>query len=164
MRSIVIIAHDIRSAHNIGSLFRTADGFGVEHIYFSGISPYPSLKQDNRLPYIHQKLTKQIDKTALGAIETVNWSFQPDVKELLIKLKKENYQIIGLEQSKSSTELNKYNPPDKCALLLGTEVTGIPEELLQLCDDIVEIKMYGQKESFNVVQATAVALYALREA
>lgn len=164
MRDIIIIANDIRSTHNVGSLLRTADGFGVNHFYMTGITPYPTTDNDQRLPHISQKLTNQINKTALGAENTVSWSYEGNLQQLLDKLKNEGYTIIGLEQSSGSTKLNQYQPPTKCALLLGTEVDGIPYDLLEKCDDIVEIAMYGQKESFNVVQATAIALFVLREA
>jgi len=163
MRSLVIIAHDIRSTHNIGSILRTADGFGVEHLYFTGITPFPKESNDTRLPHISNKLTKQINKTALGAIDTVNWSHYDNIFELISALKIKSYKIVGLEQSKSSISLNKYSPPDKIALLLGSEVKGINNELQNLCDELIEITMYGKKESFNVAQATAIALYALRE-
>ncbi len=164
MRSIAVIAHNIRSTHNVGSILRTADGFGVEEIYFTGITPYPATENDTRLPHISKKLTEQINKTALGAVATTKWSHNQDVIKLVDDLKQQGYRIIGLEQAKDSIPLSKYTPAEKCALILGNEVSGINKELLATCDDIVEIIMYGHKESFNVVQATAVALYALREA
>lgn len=164
MRSLVLIAHDIRSTHNVGSLFRTADGFGVTHIYLSGITPYPQMLNDERLPHIIKKLANQIDKTALGSTKTITWSYHSNITEILVKLKKEGYKINGLEQTKTSKLLHKFKPSDKCAILLGNEVSGISNELLKMCDDILEIKMYGKKESFNVVQAAAITLYALREA
>ncbi len=163
MRSLVIIAHDIRSTHNIGSILRTADGFGVEHVYFTGITPYPKEPNDTRLPHISNKLTNQINKTALGAIDTVNWSYHDNILDLITALKINSYQIVGLEQSKSSISLNTYNPQSKIALLLGSEVEGLNCKLQKLCDELIEITMYGKKESFNVAQATAIALYALRE-
>lgn len=147
----------------MGALLRTADGFGVEHVYLTGISPYPETQNDTRLPHISKKLTQQINKTALGAIDTIAWSHHDNVKDLLFNLKTSGFRIIGLEQSKISTPLNEYSPPKKCVLLLGTEVTGISQDLLHQCDDVVEITMYGRKESFNVAQASAIALYALRE-
>lgn len=163
MRSIILIAHNIRSTYNIGSILRTADGFGVEHIYFSGITPYPATNNDDRLPHISNKLTRQIQKTALGAIESVSWSHIDDVIILINDLKDKDYTIIGLEQAQNSTKLPLYKPPNKCAIILGEEVNGISSETLGLCDDILEIPMYGEKESFNIAQATAIALYAIRE-
>ncbi len=163
MRSLILIAHNIRSTHNVGAILRTADGFGVDHVYFSGITPYPEQSQDSRLPHIRQKLTKQINKTALGSIDYVKWSYVEDLKKLIHNLKAEEYQIIGLEQADKSIKLNDYTPPNKCALLLGEEVSGISDTLLALCDDVIEIKMYGKKESFNVASAAAITLYVLRE-
>lgn len=164
MRSLVIIANNIRSTYNVGAIFRTADGFGVEHIYLTGITPYPQTTNDPRLPHLSQKLTKQIDKIALGAINTVSWSFKTNLIQLISVLKKDGFRIIGLEQAKNSIKLHKYTPAKKSAILLGSEINGISASLLALCDDVIEISMYGQKESFNVAQATAIALYALREA
>ncbi len=163
MRSIVVIAHDIRSTHNVGSLLRTADGFGVDHIYFSGITPYPMDLNDGRLPHISQKLSKQIAKTALGAEKSVSWSHESDISQLINNLRQSGYRIIGLEQTPNSTKLTTYQPPEKCALLLGAEVEGLSTNLQTYCDDLLEITMYGKKESFNVTIASAIALYALRE-
>lgn len=163
MRQIIVVVNDIRSCHNVGSLLRTADGFGVQHVYFTGLSPYPKTDDDKRLPHISRKLTSQIEKTALGAINTVSWSSHDNLEQLLDDLRLQDYKILGLEQGAASTYLNDYNPPNKCALILGNEVKGLAAHLQELCDDILEIKMYGQKESFNVAQATAIALYALRE-
>lgn len=163
MRSLIIIAHDIRSTHNIGSLLRTADGFGVDIVYISGFSPYPLMDNDSRLPHISLKLTNQINKTALGAIDTVNWKHSNDLPTLITQLKSHGYRIIGLEQASNSQKINNYQPPEKCALLLGSEVDGIDEIFQQLCDDLIEIPMYGKKESFNVTQAAAIAMYVLRE-
>lgn len=164
MREIIVIAHDIRSSHNIGSLLRTADGFGVAKVYLTGYSPYPMQANDTRLPHIARKVTDQIRKTALGAEESTPWEHHSDIHSLLITLKNQGYTIAGLEQDDTSTSLPDFIPPNKIALLLGREVEGIEPELLKLCDNRIEIPMYGQKESFNVTQAAAVAMYSLREA
>ncbi len=154
-----MIAHNIRSTHNVGSIFRTAEGFGVKRIILSGYTPYPKLPADSRLPHIADKLTDQIHKTALGAETMVPFEYQesPD----LAKLKEAGYQIVGLEQDECSVMLQDYKTPDKVALLLGEEVHGLTPELLTLCDDLIEIPMNGQKESFNVSVATGIALYEL---
>lgn len=159
MPRLIIIAHNIRSTHNIGAIFRTADGFGVEKIILSGYSPYPTVPGDTRLPHIHEKLTRQIHKSAIGAETLVpfEYSLAPPIE----MLKNEGWRIVGLEQSASAHMLTDYTPPEKIALIIGEEVHGIDKELLGLCEDIVEIPMRGKKESFNVSVATGIALYAL---
>ena len=161
-RQIVVIAHDIRSTHNVGSLLRTADGIGVFKVYITGYTPYPLVPHDTRLPHISTKLAKQINKTALGAETLVPWEHNPDILSLVRTLKTNGYQIVALEQTIDSISLPAYKAPEKVALLLGREVEGIDPELLKLCDTALEIPMFGQKESFNVVQAAAMALYQLR--
>lgn len=162
-RNIVVIAHDIRSTHNVGSLLRTAEGLGIEHMYFTGYTPYPALAVgDSRLPHIARKLSAQIHKTALGAEDMVPWSYESSSLECIETLKAEGYTVVALEQDERSTPLPDYSPADKIALLLGREVEGIDPELLEHCDDLLEIPMFGKKESFNVVQAAAMALYKLR--
>lgn len=162
MQSIVVIAHDIRSTHNVGSLLRTAEGLGVDHVYFTGYTPYPRMAKDSRLPHIAIKLETQIQKTALGAQKLVAWSHEPDIIKLIDGLKKRGFTIGALEQSAESVPLPGFQPPQKLALLLGREVEGIAPELLNQCDTTLEIPMSGHKESFNVVQATAMALYHCR--
>jgi 23S rRNA (guanosine2251-2'-O)-methyltransferase len=162
-RSIVVIAHDIRSTHNVGSLLRTAEGLGVEHLYFTGYTPYPALAQgETRLPHIANKLTAQIHKTALDAETLVPWSHEDSVEELMAQLRTDGFTLVALEQDTRSIALPDYQPPEKVALLLGREVEGIDPGLLKPCDTLLEIPMFGQKESFNVVQAAAMALYQLR--
>lgn len=162
MTDIVLILHDIRSTYNVGSLLRTADGIGVSRIYFTGYTPYPQMDGDTRLPHISSKLTAQIHKTALGAEHSQNWQYTNDIKNLLDDLRTQNYKLLALEQSADSNKLPDYSPPTKVAVLLGREVEGIDERLLALVDDVVEIPMFGSKESFNVVQAAAILLYHLR--
>lgn len=159
MPEIIVIAHNIRSTHNVGSIFRTAEGFGVTKIILSGYTPYPVFSGDTRLPHIAQKLTAQIHKTALGAEDIVPFEYQdhPDITGL----RDEGYRIVGLEQDSRSVLLADYQTPDRVVLLLGEEVHGITDDLRELCDDLIEIPMQGQKESFNVSVATGIALYAL---
>jgi 23S rRNA (guanosine2251-2'-O)-methyltransferase len=159
---IIVIAHNIRSTHNVGAIFRTSDGFGVKKVILSGYTPYPRLPRDVRLPHISEKLTSQIHKTALGAEEIVPFEHQdaPD----LDTLRAEGYTVVGLEQDKRSIMLQDYKPPQKIALLLGEEVEGITDDLRSKCGDLVEIPMQGQKESFNVSVAAGIALYALSTA
>jgi 23S rRNA (guanosine2251-2'-O)-methyltransferase len=152
----------MRSTHNVGSLFRTAEGLGVAYVYLTGYTPYPQTPVDQRLPHIARKLTNQIHKTALGAEKLIQWDHLDDVTSCIAELRTEGYAIIALEQSPDSISLPGYEPPEKIALLLGREVEGIEPAVLALCDSILEIPMLGQKESFNVVQAVAIALYQLR--
>lgn len=161
---VIVIAHNIRSTHNVGSILRTSDGFGVEKVYFTGYTPYPEQTGDTRLPHLRQKITQQIHKTALGAEILVSNEFKTDIKDLLISLKNEGYKVIALEQSKDSVLLPNLNPPKKVALLLGEEVKGITDDLIDLCDIVTEIPMKGKKESFNVSVATGIALYELSRA
>lgn len=159
MSDIIVIAHNIRSTHNVGSIFRTCEGFGVERLILSGYTPYPAHEGDSRLPHIAQKLTNQIKKTALGAEKLVpfEYSLEPPID----LLKHEGYTIVGLEQDTRSIMLNNYTPPRKTVLLLGEEVEGIEYSLRDACDVLLEIPMQGRKESFNVSVATGIALYAL---
>lgn len=159
MRDLVVIAHDMRSAHNIGSLFRTAEGLGVTKLILSGITPYPKQSGDKRLPHLAEKLDKQIEKTALGATRTLPWEYVTDLRGAIERLRAEGYTLAALEQSEDSVSLHEFSAPDNIALLLGNEVSGLDPELLGLASTILEIPMSGQKESFNVVQAAAMALY-----
>lgn len=159
MPEIILIAHNIRSTHNVGAIFRTAEGFGVKKIILSGYTPYPSLAGDKRLPHIALKLTDQIHKTALGAEELVPFEYQEQPN--LETLKRAGYHIVGLEQDGRSIMLPGYEAPTKIALLLGEEVHGLTDQLRDTCDDLIEIPMTGQKESFNVSVATGIALYHL---
>ncbi len=159
MPKITLILHNIRSTHNVGSIFRTAEGFGVRHIVLSGYTPYPRIPDgDPRLPHISDKLTSQIHKTALGAEGMVPFTH---VEDLGVWLAQYDAPIIALEQSPSSIMLPNFTPPPHFALLLGEEVNGISPELLRRCEQTIEIPMFGQKESFNVSVACGIALYGL---
>lgn len=161
MPEIIVLAHNIRSTHNIGAIFRTSEGFGVQKIFLSGYSPYPTLPQDTRLPHISAKLTSQIHKTALGTEKMI--AFEYTEYPPITALKQKGYRIVALEQSSKSIPLSSYDAPDKIALILGEEVSGIEAALLEQADDIVEIPMVGEKESFNVSVAAGIALYELAD-
>jgi 23S rRNA (guanosine2251-2'-O)-methyltransferase len=141
---------------------RTAEGLGIDHMYFSGYTAYPTFQGDTRLPHISAKLTHQIHKTALGAEDMVKWNYETDLEACISRLKQDGYEVIALEQTSSSLPLPEYVPGEKIALLLGREVEGIDSEILKFCDTAVEIPMFGRKESFNVVQAAAITLYHCR--
>jgi len=159
---IILVAHNLRSCHNVGSLLRTAEGLGVDVVILSGYTPYPVKDGDNRMPHIANKLHKQISKTALGAEETQAWKHYETIEEVLDYLKVEGYQLAAVEQASNSIPLPGFRPPEKLALLMGREVEGVEPEILARCDQIIEIPMFGSKESFNVVQAAAMALYHCR--
>lgn len=159
MPNIIVIAHNIRSTHNVGSIFRTCEGFGVKKLILSGYTPYPNIANDSRLPHISEKITAQIHKTALGAEHLVPFEYHETLNLSASYLR--GYPVVALEQSSRSITLQDYSVPAKLALLLGEEVNGIESTLLDQCQDIIEIPMRGQKESFNVSVAAGIALYAL---
>lgn len=159
MTQIVLIAHNVRSCHNVGSLLRTAEGLGVHKVYLSGYTPYPQGQKDTRLPHEAAKLHKQIAKTALGAEASQAWEHVDSIQDLLMQLKTQGYMVAAVEQSETSVPLPSFKAPDKLVLIVGREVEGIEQEILAACQYILEIPMFGKKESFNVVQAAAMALY-----
>jgi len=162
MRDIILIAHNLRSCHNVGSILRTAEGLGIEMVYFTGYTPYPLHQADTRLPHLATKITKQIHKTALGAEDMVSWCYQEDIMSLCTQLKNAGFTIAAIEQDARAIRLPDYAPSNKVALLVGREVEGIEGALLDQSDIILEIPMFGKKESFNVVQAAAMAVYHCR--
>ncbi len=147
---LIVIAHNIRSLHNVGSIFRTSDSFGVDTIYLSG---YTGTPPDPRLA-----------KVALGAEQFVPWEQAKSLVVLIKKLKAAGVRIVALENNVNykTTLLSKYRPKFPMALIMGEETKGHTKKILDLVDDIVEIPMHGQKESLNVSVACGVALYGLR--
>ena len=165
---ITLLAHDIRSTHNVGAFFRTCDGLGIEKIVFSGYTPYPTLETDTRLPHFSDKITRQIHKTALGSESSVAFERFETLHEAIESLRKLNYVFIALEQypgSLSPTECVKKLKKDfknrQVALIIGNEIHGVADEVLKQMDLIMEIDMHGLKESLNVSVATGIALFAL---
>jgi 23S rRNA (guanosine2251-2'-O)-methyltransferase len=159
MKNIILIIHNVRSTHNVGSLFRSADGFGVTHIYLTGYTPYPQTESDDRLPHISSKIENQIQKTALGAQKSVPWEHRENLYELIDNLKKEGYVVAALEQTPNAIALNTFKSTGNIALILGNEVDGVDPEVLDKADIHLEIPMHGSKESFNVAIAGSIALY-----
>lgn len=160
MRTLVLIAHNLRSSHNVGSLLRTAEGLGVKEVFLTGYTPYPKQPHDQRLPHLVTKIDNQIIKTALGAEKTLG--IHSEITQVISGLKEEGYCIAAIEQAESSKKLPEFEPPEKIALIVGREVEGLEAEFLDLCDEVVEIPMFGKKESFNVAQAAAMTLYHCR--
>ena len=148
--NIVLLAHNIRSLWNVGSLFRTCDGMGVEKIYLTGYTGIPP--------------RKEITKTALGADEFIEWEHHDEPMNVIESLKKEGFQIVSLEQMEKSITLTAFVPQFPLCLVLGNELVGIRDDLLEASDAVVEIPMLGKKESLNVAVAAGIALYSLRDA
>lgn len=160
MPEITLLLHNIRSTHNVGSIFRTAEGFGVKEIILSGYTPYPAVPHDARLPHIADKITKQIHKTALGAEALVPFRHFETLEAFLAT---NILPLVALEQAEGSVILRDAIPPRALVLVLGEEVQGIDPLLLARCDTALEIPMKGQKESFNVSVAAGIALYELTQ-
>lgn len=155
MRDCVLVLHNIRSAHNVGSMFRTADGAGVSRIILSGYTPgVTDPRGKERAPFI---------KVSLGAEKIVPYSRAKVLSSVLKKLKKEGYTIVALEQNKISKSLFDYSPAkdEKLAVVMGNEVRGINAQSLKHTDRILHIPMQGKKESLNVGVAAGIALFTL---
>lgn len=140
-------------------MLRTAEGLGVQQVILTGYTPYPASVNDPRLPHVAAKLDRQIAKTALGAEKTQNWVHSDTIDSVLEKLRADGFVICAVEQAPQAIKLPSFSPPEKIVLIVGREVEGVEPEVLTACDRILEIPMFGQKESFNVVQATAMTLY-----
>ncbi len=155
----MLIAHNLRSCHNVGSLLRTAEGLGITKVILSGYTPYPHTGNDTRLPHEARKIHRQISKTALGAENMVAWSYEEDVTQAIKSLRLDGFHIFAVEQAPDAIKLPGFSPPERLALVVGREVEGVEPEVIAACDGSIEIPMFGQKESFNVTQAAAMALY-----
>lgn len=150
--------HNIRSGHNVGSIFRTADAAGFEKIYLCGVTPTPTDEFNQPRP--------QVTKVSLGAENYIKWEQVRQSYRIIERLKKEGYQIFAIEQDKRSTPYFKTKVSrrdwDKIALVVGNEINGLPESVLKRADKILEIPMTGKKESLNVSVAFAVAAFHLK--
>lgn len=152
-KRLILILDNIRSVHNVASLFRTADGMGITHIVLCGTSPTPMDRFGRE--------RSDFKKVSLGAEKTVSWRYFETTEEAIEIFKKEKYEIVALEQNVQSKNINEFSSDKNIALILGSEVTGVSQEILSLCDSIVEIPMFGKKESLNVSVAGAIAMYEL---
>ena len=144
---LAIVLDDVRSMHNIGSLFRTADGFAVEQLCLCGITAQP--------PH------REIEKTALGATQSINWSYHADVLTAIAQLRQEGYKIVAVEQAAGSIMLNDFKPEPwiKYALVFGNEVNGVNEKVMTIIDYCIEIPQFGTKHSFNIVVSAGIVLW-----
>jgi len=162
MSRVALVIYNVRSAHNVGAMLRTAEGLGVNRVYICGFSPYPELPDDERLPHIRKRAAQAIHKTALGAEAITNWTYVPSFKECLALLKSEGYTAAALEQTPGAIELGDFKATSDIALVVGNEVDGLNQEVLESTQYQLKIPMSGRKESFNVAAAAAIALYHLR--
>lgn len=163
---MILVLDNIRSCYNVGAILRTAEGFGVEKVILSGYTP--RVHDVNLLPHLREKLDKEIHKTALGAEDMLDIYSCGDIIFDLKNLKRQGWQIVGLENNIDKPNLVKLNSPemkekisDKVVLVLGEEVKGIDYSLYDIIDLFVEIPMKGQKESFNVSVAAGISVYAI---
>ena len=145
--NLIIILDDIRSLNNIGSVFRTCDAFLIEKIYLCGITACP--------PH------KDIQKTALGSTESVDWEYVENISELLIKLKKNKTKIWSIEQTNNSKKLTELSieKDEKHALIFGNEVKGVSDIAIELSDDVLEIEQYGTKHSLNISVCSGIIIW-----
>lgn len=151
LSEVKLVVHNIRSLHNVGSVFRSSDAFGISEIMISGYTPRPP--------------RPEISKTAIGAEEFVKWSAHDDHIGILKELKNDGYTLIGLEQTDNSIPLPEFNAGSysKLCIILGNEVTGIDDDIMPFIDVFVMIPQFGHKHSLNVSVAAGVTLYALLE-
>jgi tRNA G18 (ribose-2'-O)-methylase SpoU len=144
---VAVVLDNVRSMHNIGSIFRTSDGFAVNKICLCGITAQP--------PH------REIEKTALGATQSVNWEYFETPLQAVQHLRNEGYQIIAIEQAENSTMLNTFAPSqtEKYALIFGNEVNGVSDEVMEVIDTCIEIPQFGTKHSFNIVVSAGIVLW-----
>jgi tRNA G18 (ribose-2'-O)-methylase SpoU len=149
----ILVLHDIRSAQNVGSLFRTSDAVGISKIYLSSITPTPIDR--------FGRARSDIAKTALGAEKNIPWETYEDIILLINKYKEQGYKIIAIEQSENSVDYKKVKTTEKTLFILGNEVNGLSQEILNNVDVIAQIPMVGDKESLNVSVAGGIALFRI---
>ncbi len=142
-----VLLDNIRSAWNVGSIFRSADGFGFRQIYVCGISPTPE--------------NEAVLKTSLGAEDSIPWSYHKDAVKLVKGLRHEGWRILALEEHEQARSIETEPTLENTVLIVGNEITGVDPQLLDMCDGILEIPMRGDKRSFNVAVAFAIAAYAM---
>ncbi len=153
----IIILHNVRSALNVGSIIRTADGCGVDHVYLTGFTAAP---HDGVKAYMTQG-EKRIAKTALGAEKNVPWTHKSAINDVFVALKYDDYMIVALEQADTSIDYKEFEVNFPLALVLGNEPNGIDKQTLERCDIIIDIPMRGSKESLNVAVAAGVVMYEI---
>jgi len=152
-KKLFLVLNNIRSVHNVGSIFRTSDAVGLDKIYLTGHTPTPLDRFDRE--------RSDLAKVALGAEKSVPWEFQDNISEVVEDLKKKGFEIVSLEQAENSIDYRSVKLEKDTALVLGSEVEGVSENILNKSDKVIEIPMKGEKESLNVSVAAGVALFSL---
>jgi len=144
---LIVVLDDVRSMHNVGSVFRTGDAFRIESVYLCGITSTPP--------------STEIHKTALGAEDSVSWQYFPSVMEAIESLKNEGYEIYAIEQAHGSTKLQNFSPEDgkRYAVILGNEVKGVHQEAVDAADGCLEIPQFGTKHSMNVSVTAGIVIW-----
>ena len=156
-KDIHVLLHNIRSAHNVGSIFRTSDAIGVSHVYLSGYSPLPLDK--------FLRPIKEIAKTALGAELSIPWDYTKNPAILIRKLKAEGFEVVAIEQDARAVDYKKFGAKsEKILVIVGNEVRGLSAAMKKQADIIVEIPMLGKKESLNVAVAYGIAMFRMFDA
>lgn len=150
---IRVLLHNIRSAHNVGSMFRTSDAIGVARIFLSGYTPLPVDR--------FGRPVKEIAKTALGAEKSVPWNGERDVSRCIMRAKEEGFVVVGLEQDARAIDYARYSVDRPTLFVVGNEVRGMSPSLRAACDVLIEIPMRGTKESLNVSVSFGVALFRI---
>jgi tRNA G18 (ribose-2'-O)-methylase SpoU len=150
-RQTIVMLHDVRSAHNVGSIFRTADAAGVSGVVLSGYTPTPVDRFGRE--------RRDIAKAALGAQESVPHHHTEDILKTIQAYRKKGFRIIAVEQHKQSVSYREYEAPEKCVFIFGNEVEGLPHSVIAKSDAVVEIPLHGTKESLNVSVAAGVILF-----
>lgn len=152
MREIAVLLHNIRSTHNVGSIFRTADAAGVSRVFLSGYTPCPTDR--------FERVQKDIAKTALGAEKTVAWEYHK-MPKMITRLKRAGWRIVGVEQDTRSQDYRSFALTQPTLFIFGNEVKGLSSSLRKVCDELIEIPMRGTKESLNVSVATGIVLFSV---
>jgi tRNA G18 (ribose-2'-O)-methylase SpoU len=144
---VIVILDNIRSAHNVGSVFRTCDAFLIDKIILCGITAIPP--------------NKEIRKTALGSSESVDWRYYKNTEEVIMKLKKKDYQIIAVEQANKSIKLESFRPENekRYAIIFGNEIKGISQKIIDNSDSVIEIPQFGTKHSLNVSVSAGIVIW-----
>lgn len=155
---LTLILDNIRSAQNVGSITRSAAAFGVSQIFTCGVTPYPKITGDKRLPHVIENTHNKISKTSLGAEKHITFTHYSSVRQAISDIKDSKAEIYALEQAQNSLNITDWAPNFPCALVLGNEVGGVSHKTLQLVNNIVEIPLPGSKSSLNVAVAAGIAL------